>query len=70
MEKKLLDELASLAPGTTMCPGKLARRLGHTQAALRPTLVELQKRGVIKISQGGKPKSLATVRGPYRVARA
>lgn len=68
METKLLAELVPLKPGATMCPGELARRLGTTQKALRPTLVELQQRGVIKVTQGGKPKSLASVRGPYRVA--
>ena len=68
METKLLAELVPLKPGATMCPGELARRLGTTQKALRPTLVELQQSGVIKVTQGGKPKSLASVRGPYRVA--
>lgn len=68
MEKKLLAELAPLTPGATICPGELARRLGTTQKALRTTLGELQQRGVIKVTQGGKPKSLASVRGPYRVA--
>lgn len=68
METKLLAELVPLKPGATMCPGELARRLGTTQKALRTTLVELQQRGVIKVTQGGKPKSLASVRGPYRVA--
>lgn len=66
----VLRVLASLRPGATMCPGDLARRLGATQAALRPVLAELAAAGRVRVTQGGAEADLAVVRGPYRVAPA
>lgn len=62
--------LAALRPGVTCCPGTLARRLGTTPAVLRPVLVRLAAAGRIRITQGGHPADLASLRGPYRVAPA
>jgi hypothetical protein len=53
-----------------MCPGELARRVGATQATLRPILVVLADEGAVVITQRGEPADLRTLRGPYRVARA
>jgi hypothetical protein len=62
--------LAGVRPGTTCCPGTLARRLGTTPAALRPVLARLAAAGRVRITQGGLPRDLATLRGPYRVTAA
>ena len=67
---EVLRLLEELRPGATICPGELARRLGGTQASLRPLLIELAKAGCVKITQRGRPADLEIVRGPYRVARA
>ena len=64
----ILAELAALRPGATLCPGELARRLGSTQAQLRPLLQTLADAGRIAITQRGAPADLRTLRGPYRVA--
>lgn len=62
--------LARLQPGTTCCPGELARRLGTTQAELRPVLQRLAQAGRVRITQRGQERDLATLRGPYRVGPA
>jgi DNA-binding transcriptional ArsR family regulator len=64
----LLAKLDALRAGVTMCPGELARRLGTTQAKLRPSLLALAEAGRIAITQRGAPADLRTLRGPYRVA--
>lgn len=69
-ESAVTAALAALRPETTCCPGTLARRLGTTPAALRPVLARLAAAGRVRITQGGRPADLATLRGPYRVAAA
>jgi DNA-binding transcriptional ArsR family regulator len=69
MKAAVREILDTLQAGTTMCPGKLARQLGVTQATLRPTLVALAEEGAVVITQRGEPADLRTLRGPYRVAR-
>ncbi len=66
----VLAALAGLRPGTSCCPGTLARRLGTTPAVLRPILARLAAAGRVRITQQGRPRDLATLRGPYRVAAA
>ncbi|MFZ9839926.1 MAG: DUF3253 domain-containing protein [Opitutaceae bacterium] len=66
----MLAALAGLRPGTSCCPGTLARRLGKTPAALRPVLARLAAAGRVRITQQGRPRDLASLRGPYRVASA
>jgi DNA-binding IscR family transcriptional regulator len=66
----VLAALAGLRPGTSCCPGTLARRLGTTPAVLRPILAPLAAAGRVRITQQGRPRDLATLRGPYRVAAA
>lgn len=66
----VLVELSALRAGATICPGELARRLGTTQASLRPVLIALAEAGAIRVTQRGAPAELRTLRGPYRVARA
>lgn len=62
--------LAGLRPGSSCCPGTLARRLETTPATLRPILARLAAAGRVRITQQGRPRDLATLRGPYRVASA
>jgi len=70
MEKRTLAELAKLAPGTTACPGDVARRLGRTQRKLRPVFAAMAEAGTLRITQRGEPADLARLRGPYRIAAA
>jgi DNA-binding IclR family transcriptional regulator len=70
MKEAIREVLATLRTGATMCPGELARRVGATQATLRPTLVAMADEGAVMITQRGEPADLRTLRGPYRVARA
>jgi DNA-binding FadR family transcriptional regulator len=69
MQDRILAELARLKPGTTLCPGELARRLGTTLRALRSTYAALAAAGRIAVTQRGRPADLATLRGPFRVGR-
>jgi DNA-binding MarR family transcriptional regulator len=66
----VLAALAGLRPGASCCPGTLARRLGTTPGTLRPILARLAAAGRVRITQQGRPRDLATLRGPYRVAAA
>jgi DNA-binding GntR family transcriptional regulator len=65
---EILTRLARLRPGSTACPGKLARGLGTTQRALRPVLTRLEAEGRIVVTQRGVVQPLEQLRGPYRVA--
>ncbi|MFM8357235.1 MAG: DUF3253 domain-containing protein [Verrucomicrobiota bacterium] len=64
----ILAALARLRPGTTLCPGRLARDLGTTLAQLRPELGRLALAGRIAIWQRGRPAAWTSLRGPFRVA--
>lgn len=70
LHRAILHELAQLRPGTTICPGQLARRLGLDQAALRPHLLRLAERGQLSLRQKNRPVNPSTLRGPYRVGPA
>ncbi len=67
-ETAVLAEFARLRSGTTLCPGELARQLGTTPRALRPTLAALEARGALVVAQRGVVRPWREVRGPYRVA--
>lgn len=69
MKAAIREVLDTLRPEATMCSGELARRVGATQATLRPVLVALADEGVVVITQRGETADLRTLRGPYRVAR-
>lgn len=66
---ELLARLERLRPGTTMCPGKLAREFGRELKDLRPLLVELWRKGQLEVTQGGEPVDPEQVKGPIRVSR-
>lgn len=70
IESRVLEAVARLRPGTTMCPGALARSLGTDAPTLRPVLDRLQRAGQITIRQSGQIRESHTVKGPFRVAPA
>lgn len=59
--------MADLPTGSTMCPGKLARKLGIDARTLRPVCAAMRAAGELRVTQGGVPADLATLRGPYRL---
>ena len=68
LERFLLARLATLRPGSTMCPGRLARDAGHLLADIRPLLAQLADQGAIRTTQRGVDVDLAQARGPFRVS--
>ncbi len=54
MQRRMLDRLAKVPEGATMCPGKLARDCGSTLRDVRPDLLDLAQAGKVTLSQGGK----------------
>jgi hypothetical protein len=68
LRERLLARLKSLRPGTTVCPGKLARDCGTTLRAARADLLALAQAGKITLSQRGRDLGPAhAVKGPFRV---
>lgn len=65
--EQILQVMARLRPGTTICPGKLARDLGTTLAQLRPELGRLAETGLLSVWQRGRPAAWTGLRGPFRV---
>jgi hypothetical protein len=63
----MVERLARLRPGVTICPGQLARDCGSTLAALRGDLLALAREKRIVLSQGGKPVQPEAFKGPFRV---
>ncbi len=70
-EQQILDRLARLRPGSTMCPGMLAKEFNSSQKDLRPLYLQLARAGKIRISQAGVTvENLDDLRGAYRVRLA
>jgi hypothetical protein len=68
LRERLLERLKRLRPGTTMCPGQLARACGTTLRAARADIMELAREGKIAVSQRGKEvQDGKEIRGPFRV---
>lgn len=65
--EQILAALARLRPGTTLCPGRLARDLGTTLAQLRPELGRLALAGRLAVWQRGQPAAWTGLRGPFRL---
>lgn len=70
----LLALLAERAPGASLCPSEVARRLAGPEgdwrgemAAVHAAVDALAQEGVIGLSWKGRP--MAKRRGPYRIAR-
>ena len=70
LQRKILERLAEVKEGATMCPGQLSRDCGTTLSSAREDILELAKAKKIKISQGGKPANLTAIKGPFRVRPA
>lgn len=62
--------MRGLRPGTTACPGALARRLGASPAEVREAAAALHARGVVAVTQRGVPADPRSLRGPYRLGWA
>ncbi len=67
LRERLLERLRHLRPGTTMCPGQLARDCGSTLAAARSTMMALADSNQIIVSQRGKTVAPNSIKGPFRV---
>ncbi len=67
MHNAIVERVCTLRAGTTMCPGRLARDLGSTLAAVRPILRALAVEGKLSTWQKGRRADLGTLRGPFRV---
>lgn len=70
IEDRILERVRGLRAGTTMCPGRLSKDLGHKLADLRSTYIALANAGRLCIRQGGHPANPNTLRGPFRVGPA
>lgn len=68
VEEKIRDSLGQVKPGTTICPGRLARKVGTTLPELRPWLEALEQRGEIAFYQKGQPVRTGEFKGPFRVS--
>ncbi len=69
LHEQILARLAELKPGTTMCPGRLARDCRTTLAKARADLMALARAKKIKLSQRGKTVRPGEIKGPFRVSR-
>ena len=73
-EHAILSLLEQRDPGKTICPSEVARALDDDFRPLmdvvRDAAVELRRRGVIEVTQGGRPVDPAAARGPIRLRRA
>ncbi len=65
----MLDRLAEVRAGATMCPGQLARDCGTTLGHAREDLLELARSGKIALSQRGRRVSPDGLKGPFRVSK-
>jgi hypothetical protein len=67
LRRRILDHLAELRPGSTMCPGQLSRDCGTTLAKARADILALAEAGEIELSQRGKKVAGSHIKGPFRV---
>ena len=68
LEARILDQLRTLRPGTTMCPGRLSVNLGSRLALLRSTFLDMARAGRLVIRQQGRVADPDRLKGPFRVA--
>jgi hypothetical protein len=69
LQQKVLDRLADVREGATMCPGKLARDCGTTLRQAREDILELARAGKITLRQHGKRVPPDGLKGPFRVSK-
>jgi hypothetical protein len=67
LRERMLERLGRLRPGTTMCPGRLARDCGTTLVAARGEIMALADQRKIALSQRGADVAPGEIRGPFRV---
>ncbi len=71
--QRVLERLARLERGCTLCPGQLAADVVPESAqglvTLRPVLFYLAQRGLVRLTQRGHPIRWDQLRGPYRVGK-
>jgi DNA-binding GntR family transcriptional regulator len=67
VRSKILARLKRLRPGTTMCPGRLARDCGTVLASIRAELKTLADENTIVITQSGTIVAPGNLKGPFRV---
>ncbi len=72
----ILTMLGQRQPGSSICPSEAARRLAGSNddwRALMPHIravaLDLARAGRIRVLQKGSEVELATLKGPYRLAR-
>lgn len=79
LEEAIVALLEGRAPGASICPSEAARRVAGAEAwrplmePARAAARRLVARGVIEITQGGRPVDLSTglpAKGPIRLRRA
>ncbi len=71
-ERAILDLLAQRDEGKTICPSEAARLLGGLEHmdTVRAAAYGLRERGLIEVTQKGRPVDPADARGPIRLRRA
>lgn len=72
LKERILAEVATVRPGTTLCPGELSHRvlpgLELPLTLLRPLIYELAGERKLRLSQKGKTMLWEKIRGPFRVS--
>lgn len=72
-EAAILALLAGRRPGASICPSEAARLLGGDWRARMPEVraaaAALAARGLVAVTQGGRPVDAAMARGPVRLRR-
>jgi len=73
VERTILELLSHRDPGKTICPSEAARVLAG-EGDFRPLMGQVREaarrlvdRGLITVTQAGKPVDLDTARGPIRL---
>ena len=73
LKARILEEVATLKHGTTVCPGELSHRVLSDSllplTLLRPLIYELAAAGKISLRQKGAAVIWQKIRGPFRVGR-
>ena len=74
LERTILDLLAERARAATICPSEAARAVGgedwrDLMEPARRAARRLTARGLVEITQGGRPVDPSTARGPIRIRR-
>lgn len=74
LEREIQEMLAKRAPGASLCPSEVARKVDpenwrERMESVRRAGRRLVARGEVEFTQGGRVVDAATVRGPVRIRR-